>query len=378
LIPFLDLKAQYRQIKTEVDAAIAGVVESAHFVLGPAVRGFEGRFAAYSGTNHCITVNSGTSALHLALLAAGVGPGDEVISVSMTFVATTAAVLYVGAVPVLIDVDPVTWTMDPELIEAAITPRTKAILPVHLHGLIADMDPIIEIARRHKLMVIEDAAQSVGAEYRGRRAGSIGDIGCFSFYPGKNLGAYGEGGAIVTNNPEIAEKCRMLRDWGQQAKYQHVLHGYNYRMDAVQAAVLGVKMGYIEAWTEARRAVAAEYDRLLAPRGYQRPRPPSDCRHVFHVYAVQVPERDAVQYGMTDVEIETGIHYPIPVHLQKAYETLGYRRGDFPITEAITKRFLSLPIYAELSLDQAGEVVAALDEAVINTASRLPNWRNDG
>jgi dTDP-4-amino-4,6-dideoxygalactose transaminase len=378
LIPFLDLKAQYRQIKTEIDAAIAEVVESAHFVLGPTVAAFEKRFAAYCETDRCVTVNSGTSALHLALLAAGVGPGDEVISVSMTFVATTAAILYAGAVPVLVDVDPVTWNMDPALIEAAITPRTKAILPVHLHGLVADMDPIIGIARRHRLIVIEDAAQSVGAEYKGRRAGSLGDIGCFSFYPGKNLGAYGEGGAIVTNNHAIAEKCEMLRDWGQQSKYQHVLHGYNYRMDALQAAILGVKMDYVEGWTEARRAVAAEYDRLLAHGGYQRPQPPSHCRHIFHVYAVQVPERDAVQSAMTDAGIATGIHYPIPVHLQTAYASLGYREGDFPLTEGLTKQFLSLPIYPELRLEHVEAVVATLDDAVLNAAGRLRNWRNDG
>jgi dTDP-4-amino-4,6-dideoxygalactose transaminase len=378
VVPFLDLKAQYRQIKPEIDAAIAGVVESANFVLGPAVAGFENAFAAYCQTSRCITVNSGTSALHLALLAAGVGPGDEVISVSMTFVATTAAILYAGARPVLIDADPDTWTMDPARIEAAVTPRTKAILPVHLHGMIADMDPILEIARRHRLVVIEDAAQSVGAEYKGRRAGSIGDIGCFSFYAGKNLGAYGEGGAIVTNHSEIAEKCALLRDWGQQSKYQHVLAGYNYRMDALQAAVLGVKLDYIEDWTEARRTAAAEYDLVLAQGGYVRPRPPSDRRHVYHVYAVQVPERDSVQKAMTAAGIGTGIHYPIPVHLQPAYASLGYRRGDFPVTEALTEHFLSLPIYAELRLDQVEEAAAALDQAVLSAAGRLPNWRNDG
>jgi dTDP-4-amino-4,6-dideoxygalactose transaminase len=378
LIPFLDLKAQYYQIKTEVDTAIAEVVESANFVLGPAVAGFENRFANYCRTSRCVTVNSGTSALHLALLAAGVGPGDEVISVSMTFVATTAAIQYVGARPVLVDVDPDTWTMDPGLIEAAITPRTKAILPVHLHGLIADMDPIIKIARRHRLVVIEDAAQSVGAEYKGRHAGSIGDIGCFSFYPGKNLGAYGEGGAIVTNDPEIADKCAMLRDWGQRSKYEHVLPGYNYRMDALQAAILNVKMGYIEEWTEARRAAAAQYDRLLAHGGYQRPGPPCHCRHVYHVYAVQVSERDRVQNAITEAGIGTGIHYPIPVHLQKAYANLSYGRGDFPVTEALAEHFLSLPIYAELHLEQVEEVTAALDQAVLSAVCRLPSWRNDG
>src|ERR1700756_382278 len=229
VIPFLDLKAQYQRIKPEIDAAIAQVVDSAHFVLGPQVAAFEERFAAYCNVKHCIALNSGTSALHLALLAAGVGSGDEVITVSMTFVATTAAILYCGARPVFVDVDPRTWTMDPDLVEAAITPRTKAILPVHLHGLMADMDPIIDIARRHRLVVIEDAAQSHGAEYKGRRAGSIGDVGCFSFYPGKNLGAYGEGGAAVTNHAEIARQMTLLRDWGQEAKYYHVLPGYNYR-----------------------------------------------------------------------------------------------------------------------------------------------------
>jgi dTDP-4-amino-4,6-dideoxygalactose transaminase len=378
LIPFLDLKAQYRQIKPEVDAAITEVVESANFVLGPAVGRFEDRFAAYCGVNRCITVNSGTSALHLALLAAGIGPGDEVVSVSMTFVATTAAILYAGAVPVLVDVDEDTWTIDPCRIEAAITPRTKAILPVHLHGLIADMDPIMEIARRHRLIVIEDAAQAVGAEYKGRRAGSVGDIGCFSFYPGKNLGGYGEGGAIVTNNTEIADQCVMLRDWGQRSKYQHVLRGYNYRLDTLQAAVLDVKLSFIEQWTAARRAVAAEYDRRLAGGGYRRPRPPPHSRHAYHVYAVQVPERGKIQEAMTAAGIGTGIHYPVPVHLQKAYTSLGYCRGDFPVTESLTEHFLSLPIYAELPWDNVEKVTAALDRSVHHVTGRLPNWRNDG
>jgi dTDP-4-amino-4,6-dideoxygalactose transaminase len=250
-------------MKPEIDAAVARAIESAQFVLGPEVAAFEERFASYCNVKHCSAVNSGTSALHLALLAAGVGPGDEVITVSMTFVATTAAILYSGARPVFVDVDPVAWTMNPGLIEATITPRTKAIMPVHLHGLMADMDPIMEIARRHGLVVIEDAAQAHGAEYKGRRAGSIGDLGCFSFYPGKNLGAYGEGGAVVTNQTEFARRISLLRDWGQESKYNHVLPGYNYRMDGIQGAVLNVKMNYIEAWTEARRSVASHYDRLL-------------------------------------------------------------------------------------------------------------------
>jgi len=361
VIPFLDLKAQYEEIKPQVDAAVARVIESAQFVLGPEVAAFEERFAAYCGVRHCVALNSGTSALHLALLAAGVGPGDEVITVSMTFVATTAAILYCGAKPVFVDVDPDTWTMDPNLVKAAITPRTKAILPVHLHGLMADMDPIIEVADRAGLIVIEDAAQAHGSEYRGRRAGSIGDIACFSFYPGKNLGAYGEAGAAVTNSSDLARQLALLRDWGQESKYNHVLPGYNFRMDGIQGAVLNVKMAYIESWTEARQTVASHYDRLLARAQFKRPAPPPHCRHVYHVYAVEVEHRDQVQKALSAAGIGTGIHYPVPVHLQKAYGELGYGRGDFPVTEAIANRFLSLPIYAELQPEQVANVVVELE-----------------
>jgi dTDP-4-amino-4,6-dideoxygalactose transaminase len=369
VIPFLDLKAQYQRVKPEIDAAITQVVDSAQFVLGPQVAAFEERFAAYCGAKHCMAVNSGTSALHLALLAAGIGPGDEVITVSMTFVATTAAILYCGARPVFVDLDPDTWTMDPKLIESAITPRTKAILPVHLHGLMVDMDPIIEIARRHGLVMIEDAAQSHGAEYKGRRAGSVGDVGCFSFYPGKNLGAYGEGGAVVTNNPELARHVALLRDWGQECKYNHVLPGYNYRMDGIQGAVLNVKIEHIEAWTEARRVVASHYDRLLANCRYRRPAPPPNCRHVYHVYAIELRHRDDVQKALHAAGIQTGIHYPVPVHLQKAYADLKYKPGDLPVSEALAKRFLSLPIYAELQPEQVAEVVQALEKAHLAQAA---------
>jgi dTDP-4-amino-4,6-dideoxygalactose transaminase len=363
LIPFLDLKAQYRQIKPEIDAAVARVLASGHFVLGPEVTAFEGRFADYCRTAHCRAVNSGTSALHLALLAAGVGPGDEVITVSMTFVATTAAILYSGARPVFVDVDPVTWTMDPGLIEAAITPRTKAILPVHLHGLMADMDPIMEIARRHGLVVIEDAAQAHGAEYRGRRAGSIGDLGCFSFYPGKNLGAFGEGGAIVTDRPEFARRVSLLRDWGQEAKYDHVIPGYNYRMDEIQSAILNVKLDYIERWTEARQSLAERYNALLSDLPFARPQPPRYARHVYHVYAVRLQRRDDALTLMRDSGIGAGIHYPVPVHLQRAYSELGYHAGDLPVTEMLANDFLSLPIYPELLPVQAAEVVSTLRSA---------------
>jgi dTDP-4-amino-4,6-dideoxygalactose transaminase len=363
MIHFLDLRAQYRQIKREIDAAVARVIDSAQFVLGPEVVAFERRFSEYCGAKYCVALNSGTSALHLALLAAGIGPGDEVITVSMTFVATTAAILYCGAKPVFVDIDPDTWTMNPTLIEAAVTPRTKAILPVHLHGLMADMDRIKDLARHHGLVVIEDAAQSHGAKYKGRSAGSIGDVGCFSFYPGKNLGAYGEGGAAVTNDPELARQMTLLRDWGQEEKYYHALPGYNYRMDAIQAAVLRVKMDHIETWTEGRRSVAAQYDRLLADSRYQPPAPPPDNRHVYHVYAVQLDHRDQVQEVLQAAGIGTSIHYPVPVHLQKAYANLGYGRGDLPVSEAASDRFLSLPIYAELRPEEVLQVVAELKEA---------------
>ncbi|WP_424627915.1 DegT/DnrJ/EryC1/StrS family aminotransferase [Bradyrhizobium sp. SYSU BS000235] len=369
MIPFLDLKAQYRQLKPEIDEAISRALESAQFVLGPEVTSFEERFASYCGAAHCKAVSSGTSALHLALLAAGVGPGDEVITVPMTFVATTAAILYSGAKPVFVDVHPDTWTMDPALIEAAITPRTKAILPVHLHGLMADMDAITAIARRHQLIVIEDAAQAHGAEYKGRRAGSIGSLGCFSFYPGKNLGAYGEGGAVVCNDPELAQRVALLRDWGQESKYNHVVAGYNYRMDGIQGAILNVKMKYIEDWTEARRAAAARYDRLLEGLSVKRPSAAPYMRHVYHVYSVQLAQRDHVQAALQAAGVATGIHYPVPVHLQKAYAQLGYRAGDFPVTEMLARQFLSLPIYPELQTGQISMVTSELKNALLIEAA---------
>lgn len=369
MIPFLDLKAQYRQIKPEIDVAINRVIESCQFVMGPEVGAFEESFASYCGTKHCKAVNTGTSALHLALLAAGVGPGDEVITVSMTFAATVAAVLYCGAKPVFVDIDPHTWTMDPRQIEQAITPRTKVILPVHLHGLMADMDAIVAIANRYRLVVVEDAAQAHGAEYKGRRAGSIGDFGCFSFYPGKNLGAYGEGGAVVCNRPELAQRIALLRDWGQESKYNHVVAGYNYRMDGIQGAILNVKMKHIEDWTEARRAVAAQFDRALAEYPCGRPSPPAYCRHVYHVYAIEVAQRDHVQAALQAAGVATGIHYPVPVHLQKAYAEVGYKVGDLPVTESVAKRFLSLPIYAELLPAQISIIASELKKAALTEAA---------
>ncbi len=364
MIPFVDLKAQYHSIKSEVDAAVLGVLESTAFVLGGEVKQFEEEFARYSSAKFGIGVNSGTSALHLALLAAGVGPGDEVITVSMTFVATVAAIGYTGARPVFVDVDPVSYTMDPALIEAVITPRTKVILPVHLYGQMADMDPIMEIARRHNLVVIEDAAQAHGAEYKGRRAGSIGDLGCFSFYPGKNLGAYGEGGMVVTDNPEYTRVIRMLRDWGAEKKYEHVLKGYNYRLEGIQGAILRVKLRHLEDWTEARRAHAHRLNALLAETGLKLPEEVAGRRHVYHVYGLQVDERPRWQQTLQEQGVSSGIHYPIPVHLLPAHADLGYKKGDFPVSEQIASRELSLPMFAELTEEQIDQIVAAVKTCV--------------
>jgi dTDP-4-amino-4,6-dideoxygalactose transaminase len=362
MIPFVDLKAQYLSIKGEIDAAVIDLLGSTQFVLGKEVAAFEELFAAYTQTSHAMGVNSGTSALHLALLAAGVGRGDEVITTPFTFIATVSAIDYTGATPVFVDIDPASFTIDPAKIEAAITPRTKAILPVHLYGQMADMDPIVEIARRHGLAVIEDAAQAHGAEYKGRRAGSIGDMGCFSFYPGKNLGAYGEGGAVTTTKPELARTVRILRDWGAERRYHHDLKGFNYRMEGVQGAVLKVKMKYIEAWTESRRAVAAHYDKQLAGAGVNTPACLPERRHVYHVYAIREARRDALQSFLHDRGVSTGIHYPIPVHLQRAFAELGHKEGDFPHSEAAANGVLSLPMYPELALEQQDVVIAALKD----------------
>jgi dTDP-4-amino-4,6-dideoxygalactose transaminase len=364
MIPFVDLKAQYHSIKDEIDAAIARVLESSQFVLGEEVAAFEEEFAAHCGARYGIAVNSGTSALHLALLAAGIGPGDEVITVPFTFVATVAAICYTGAQPVFVDIEPRSYTMDVNQLEGAITEQTKAILPVHLYGQPADMDPILEIARRYDLIVIEDAAQAHGAEYKGHRVGSIGDLGCFSFYPSKNLGAYGEGGMVVTHSSEYARTIRMLRDWGQERKYHHVLKGYNYRMDGLQGAILRVKLRHLEAWTEARRAHARRYEGLLADSGVQTPAVmPYSCP-VYHIYAVRVPQRDALQQVLDAQGIQTGIHYPIPVHLLEAHADLGYRSGDFPCSERAASEVLSLPMYAELADEQLFTVSNALRDSL--------------
>jgi dTDP-4-amino-4,6-dideoxygalactose transaminase len=360
LIPVVDLHAQYRSIKTEIDEAVLRVLDSAQFVLGEEVAAFEREFARFCNASDAVAVNSGTSALHLALLAAGIGPGDEVITVPFTFIATIAAIQYTGARPVLVDIDPRTYTMDPALIERAITPRTKAVVPVHLYGQPADMDPILDVARARALVVIEDAAQAHGAEYKGRRCGSLGDLAGFSFYPGKNLGAYGEGGAVVTSRSEYAHRIRVLRDWGQERRYEHAVKGFNYRMDAIQGAVLGVKLRRLEAWTEARRRHAIEYDRRLAGSELVAPYARPDSRHVYHAYVVRVRRRDACREHLLTNGIQTGVHYPIPVHLQPAYADLGYRRGDFPIAEVVAGEVVSLPMFPELREQQIAGIAEAL------------------
>jgi len=359
-VPFVDLKKQYLSIKDEILDAVAGVFETTQFVLGKEVGEFEEEFSSFCGAKYGVAVNSGTSALHLALLAAGVGPGDEVITVPCTFVATVAAIVYTGAKPVFVDVDAVTYTMDPAQVEAAITPRTKAILPVHLYGNPVDMDPIIDIARRHGVLVIEDAAQAHGAEYKGRRCGSLGEMGCFSFYPGKNLGAYGEGGMVTTDNPEVVKKIRMLRDWGAEKKYEHVLKGYNYRMEGVQGAVLRVKLRYLESWTELRRAHAAAYQTMLSDTDLKLPTEIPGNRHVYHVYGVLTRRRKELMETLNSQGIQTGIHYPYPVHLLPAYADLNYPKGAFPVSETIAEQELSLPMFPELSTDQIELVGQAL------------------
>ena len=365
MIPYADLKAQYRALKPEIDRAIQHVLDESTYILGPAVSAFERDFAAFCNTTEAIGVNSGTSALHLALLAAGVRPGDEVITVPFTFVATVASIEYAGAKPVLVDVEPDYWTMDPARVEAAITPRTRAIVPVHLYGQPADMDPILAIAEKHGLPVIEDACQAHGSEYRGRRCGSMGRLGCFSFYPGKNLGAYGEGGAVVTSDSALAAKIRLLRAWGEEVRYEHKYRAFNYRMDGIQGAVLGVKLKHLEAWTTARRSRAAVYADRLRDTPAMLPVERAGVRHVYHAYVVRLKERDVWRARLGEAGVQTGVHYPIPVHLQPAYRDLGYDVGAFPVAEQAAKEVLSLPMFPELTDAQIDTIAALLRAGVV-------------
>ena len=357
-VPFLDLQAQYRSLKPEVDSAIQAVIDSSAFVLGPAVERFEREFAAFCGAAHCVAVNSGTSALALLLRAHGIGADDEVITVANTFFATAEAIEHAGATPVLVDCDEATALIDPALVEAAVTPQTRAILPVHLYGQPADMDALTAIAQRHGLLLLEDACQAHGARYRGRRTGSLADGAAFSFYPGKNLGAYGEAGAITTGDPAIAGRLRMLRDHGSPKKYEHARIGWNERMDGLQGAVLGVKLKYLDGWNARRRTHAAAY-RAQLPDDIRAIDARDDGEPACHLFVVRVANRDRVQQALTQGGIGTGIHYPIPIHLQPAYAGR-WRVGDFPHAERLAREVLSLPMFPELTDDQIASVVSAL------------------
>lgn len=362
-VPFLDLKAQYASIKGDIDAAIAGVVESCGFIGGETVRRFERNFAAYSGAKFGVGCCSGTSALHLALLGAGVKRGDEVITACNTFIATTEAIMHAGAKPVLVDVDEDTQLIDPAKVEAAVTPRTRAIIPVHLYGQPADMDAINDIARRKNLKVIADAAQSHGSAIAGDRKKTLGFTTAFSFYPGKNLGAYGDAGLVATDDEEVAITMRALGDHGSKEKYHHLYEGWNYRLDAIQAAVLDVKLKHLDKWTERRRAHAARYDEAFAGSAVQPIKAMPNRTHVYHLYVVRVPDRDSLMTRLKERGIHTGIHYPLPLHLQPAYAYLGLKAGAFPVAEKVVAHIVSLPMYAEMTDAMVDEVAAATIEA---------------
>jgi dTDP-4-amino-4,6-dideoxygalactose transaminase len=357
-VPFLDLKAQYESIKDEINEAIKKVIDSCAFAGGPFVAEFEKEFAKFCGIRYSIGVGSGTEALWLTLLALGISQGDEVVTVPNTFIATVEAISFIGAKPVFIDIDEKTYTMNPELLEKAITSKTKAIIPVHLFGQMADMDPIMDIAKKHGIFVIEDACQAHGAEYKGKKAGSIGEAGCFSFYPGKNLGSYGEAGAVVTDNSDLQKKISMLRDHGQGNKYYHDMIGWNARMDGIQGAVLSVKLKHLAEWNEARRNNARLYTKLLSNiDGVIVPQEANYGQHIYHIYAIRAKNRNELISSLKKKDIYTGIHYPVPVHLQNAYKFLGLRSGCFPIAENCAKEFISLPMFSELAPKQIDYVV---------------------
>ncbi len=372
-VPLVDLKAQYQTIKSDIDAAVARIFAQTSFILGAEVQAFEEAMADYCNVDHAIGVSSGTAALQLGLMACDIGPGDEVITTPLTFIATAAAISHVGARPVFCDVDPQTYNLDPAAIEAAITaiisPRTRAILPVHLYGQPVDMDPILDIAARHGLRVIEDACQAIGATCQGHKAGSMGDLGCFSFYPSKNLGGAGDGGMVVTNDPDLAARIRLYRDHGRTDHYGHGCVGFTYRLDALQAAVLGVKLPHIDAWNDARRAHASAYNAALAACDVITPVEMEGCRHVYHCYVVRIANggaeaRDALMQALRAQGIGASIHYPQTVHRQPAYAGLGLGPGSFPVAEACAETVLSLPIYPEMTADQREEVVDALNHCL--------------
>jgi dTDP-4-amino-4,6-dideoxygalactose transaminase len=356
-IPYLDLSAQIRGLRKEIDAALARTLDNCSFCLGPDVAQFENDFAKFCSAKHCVGFNSGTSALHVAMLLLGIKSGDEVITTPYTFVATSWAISYVGARPVFADVDDATFNLNPALIEKKITPRTKAILPVHLYGQPFDVDPILEICRKHKLPLVEDACQSHGAKYKGKVVGTLGDISCFSFYPGKNLGACGEGGALVTNNSGFDKRARALREHGSTQRYFHDEVGFNYRMEGFQSAVLGVKLKHLEKWTRERRRVAKHYTELLTGTPLQLPREADFAESAWHLYVVRHSRRDELKKFLEENGVGCAVHYPIPLHLQKAYAHLGHQPGDFPFAEKAARECLSLPIYPELTDTQIQRVV---------------------
>jgi dTDP-4-amino-4,6-dideoxygalactose transaminase len=364
-VPFVDLGAQYRNISTEITEAISKVLRESDFILGREVSLFEEEFASFCQAKWAIGVDSGTSALELALRAYEIGPGDEVITAANSFIASALAISHAGAKPVLADVAADTFTMDVAAVEKAITPRTKAIIPVHLYGQPADMDPILQLAQRHRLVVIEDACQAHGARYKGKRTGSLGHAAAFSFYPGKNLGAYGDGGAVVTSDSAVAKRLEMLRNYGQREKYQHMFRGFNRRLDTLQAAVLRIKLKHLDEWNEARRQHAKSYSRQLAQTGIVVPRASAASESVWHLYVIRIDQREALKEHLATRGISVGIHYPIPIHLQPAYRDLGYQQGDFPITEAYARQILSLPMYAELNPEIICRVAETISEFTV-------------
>lgn len=361
-VPYLDLAAQMRPLRAAIDAAIARTLDGCSFCLGPDVAQFERDFAQFCGGQHAVGFNSGTSALHVAMLLLNVGPGDEVITTPFTFVATSWAISYVGARPVYVDVEEASMNLDPRLVEQAITPRTKAIMPVHLYGHPCDLEPLLATARSHNLPLVEDAAQAHGAKYRGRTVGTFGALAGFSFYPGKNLGACGEAGALVTNDSGFATRARTLREHGSAVRYYHDEVGFNYRMEGIQGAVLGVKLKHLSAWTEARRRVAHRYHGLLADTPLQLPREADYAESAYHLYVVRHPRRDDLKKHLEANQIGCALHYPLPLHLQKCYAALGYQPGDFPLAEKAARECLSLPIYPELSAGQIERVAAVIKE----------------
>lgn len=358
-IPFVDLGQQYQALKSEIDAAVTAGMGRGDFILGEDVAAFEREFAAFCRAEHCIGVSDGVDALQLALRVLGIGRGDEVILPTHTFIATALAVWQAGAKPVLVDVDPRYYTMDPEATARAITSRTKALMPVHLYGQPADMDPLIDLARKHKLSIVEDAAQAHGAEYKGRRCGTLGDLGCFSFYPGKNLGAYGDAGGITTQRGDLANQLRILRNYGQQPKNVHPLKGFNSRLDTLQAAILRVKLRHLESWNERRRSAAGRYGELLRNSKVHTPATAAYAKHVWHLYVIETDNRPAVQAALDAAGASYGVHYPTPVHLHEAFRDLGYGRGSFPVAEALTPRIVSLPIFPEITEDQLQRIATA-------------------